>query len=397
MPSFRIVDVAAAKVIPNNSLREVTMIARNCYDGVQIPRYLNKSVPILGMILFLVNRSFHMNTDIVREASDFYRRVAQLSQPSSVVVGPIDIENIPVFYTLYLNPAADENEEKRVEALVAEQLASLKPIHHPVYLHSIGKKLLIPNTTLLAHHESAEESITLESLWSYCRNNTNSKVIYLHAKGSFHPMRANDLLRRFLTRGALSDECANLPSSCNVCSSRFSPFPHPHTPGNMWLARCDYVSKLHNPLEFHDRMVQMPKINAIVDDISTWAMVGIHRYANEHYIHSHPSVQPCDLYTSANYTYGYGVPENADEADFQLAMAPRFPLFKSYNPPWLVWDPNNQERTELFTNLAHRVEEYQGLYNETPDETFWGWRMEDWRSQSMDFLPRAGELGLLTV
>ena len=81
------------------------------------------------------------------------------------------------------------------------------------------------------------EMLTLYSLWRYCKQNIGSKVIYLHSKGSFHPKRSNDLLRNLATRAALSKECSSIPSSCNVCSSRFSPFPHPHSPGNMWLSR----------------------------------------------------------------------------------------------------------------------------------------------------------------
>ena len=55
--------------------------------------------------------------------------------------------------------------------------------------------------------------------------------------------------------GALSKECAMMPEdTCNVCSSRFSPVPHPHTSGNMWLARCDYIKKLIDPLIFEAAM-----------------------------------------------------------------------------------------------------------------------------------------------
>lgn len=32
-----------------------------------------------------------------------------------------------------------------------------------------------------------------------------------------------------------------------ICSSRMSPLPHPHTSGNMWLAKCDYISQLIDP------------------------------------------------------------------------------------------------------------------------------------------------------
>jgi hypothetical protein len=281
-------------------------------------------------------------------------------------------ENIPVFYTLFVDQNANETEVKRVEAIVFEQLANLKPIHHPVFIHSIGKTLPIPNTTLLHHHESANEEVTLLSLWRYCQNNTHSKVVYLHAKGSFHPSRQNERLRQFLTAGALSDECASLPQSCNVCSSRFSPFPHPHTPGNMWLAQCDYVSKLINPMKIEDRMLEVPNIINRPKNLHD-SVFGIGRFASEHYIHSHWRVQPCDLYPQKTYIHGYnGIPANPEEFHFELEMAPRF-TFQTYKK----FDYKGN-----ITNLAHRLDEYQILYNETPDHSFWGMRMPEWQSEA---------------
>ena len=112
-----------------------------------------------------------------------------------------------------------------------------------VFVHSIGTPMPIPNTTLIAHHEIASEEVTLHSLWEHCRENRTEKVIYLHSKGSFHGHRANDLLRMFVTRGALSKECTNLPLTCNFCSSRMSPIPHPIPPGNMWLAVAGHLAQ----------------------------------------------------------------------------------------------------------------------------------------------------------
>jgi hypothetical protein len=292
-------------------------------------------------------------------------------------------ETIPVFYNLYVHANATEAEIARVKTVVFDQLANLKPIHHPVYVHSIGRKLLIPNTILLQHHETAGETVTLHSLWNYCKKNIDSKVVYLHSKGSFHPTQENELFRPFLTAGALSAECASLPENCNVCSTRFSPYPHPHTPGNMWLARCEYVSKLLDPLQLDERMHEIPKVRARAVDVRFQSMMGVARFASEHYIHSHWAVQPCDLYTNPNYVHGYtGIPDRIEETDFQLKLAPRFPWTKYIPPFW--------RRTRRYTNLAHRLEEYQVLYNETPDETFWGWRMDAWLSQAQALIEGRG-------
>ena len=56
------------------------------------------------------------------------------------------------------------------------------------------------------------------------------------------------------------------------------------------------------------------------------ACVGADRYAAEHWVHSHPSVRPCDLSTS-DYTWNYaGIPTGDFEK--KLESAPRFELFK---------------------------------------------------------------------
>ena len=156
----------------------------------------------------------------------------------------------------------------------------------------------------------------------------------------------------FLTRGALSKECTNLPLTCNVCSSRMSPMPHPHTPGNMWLARCDYVSKLMDPHTFSHAM----------DQIGGGSCRGSGRYAVEHWIHSHPGVRPCDLHTDPAYTWNYKpLPEG--EFPKELKPAPRYPLATYVKD---MCGKNGQL-------LQERLDEYQKLYRLAPKDAWWGW------------------------
>jgi hypothetical protein len=72
-------------------------------------------------------------------------------------------------------------------------------------------------------------------------------VVYVHSKGSYHPHEFQDQWRDYVTAGALSQECRLMPEYCNMCSSRMSPVPYPHSPGNMWAARCGYISELMDP------------------------------------------------------------------------------------------------------------------------------------------------------
>jgi len=217
---------------------------------------------------------------------------------------PIEPGSIPVFYNLYVDRVDDS---ARVHEILDEQMALLRPEHKPFFVQSMGATRLEvpPAATLLGHRSLGTEMVTLHSLWQFCKNHPEvEKVVYLHSKGSSRNSPANDDLRRFLTRGALSKDCAVSSSSslssslslssgdntytCNVCSSRFSPVPHPHTSGNMWLARCDYVEKLIDPLRFEERM-QHFTTNCTSNGRPSCD--GRDRFSAEHWIHSHPTVK----------------------------------------------------------------------------------------------------------
>ena len=271
---------------------------------------------------------------------------------------------IPVFYNVF---TGSEESIPRVKNIVKEQFSQLRPEQHEVFVRSIGVPFEIENATLVRHDEDGDEAQTLALLWQYCKDHPNpadesAKVVYLHSKGSFHPMVKNDRLRRFLTRGALSQECANLPSSdpCNVCSSRMSPLPHPHTSGNMWLAKCDYVQKLINPMMFEEKMRQI-----YGDSINP--CVGTGRFAAEHWIHSHPSVMPCDLFKDASYVWAY---DNVPNGDFEIDLkaAPRFDL-KPYQSPMKSGCGDSGYK------INDRLTEYQALYAEEAPESWWGWKL----------------------
>ncbi len=59
-------------------------------------------------------------------------------------------------------------------------------------------------------------------------------------------------------RGVFSRACveaiAEGARDCDICGMRFSPTPHAHLPGNMFLARCGYILKLLPPEGFRRKM-----------------------------------------------------------------------------------------------------------------------------------------------
>jgi len=94
----------------------------------------------------------------------------------------------------------------------------------------------------LPRHTSLEKSQSRQA------KRPAAAVAYLHDKGSTHDRGVkNPRLRAALLRGLASQACADAivggRAACDVCSLRFSLHPHQHTPGNMWLARCDYVER----------------------------------------------------------------------------------------------------------------------------------------------------------
>ena len=248
------------------------------------------ALAILGSAIFSQIVFLSQSHRFIVEYDDNEHTLKRPSSKKSVAVREQVVKDgsIPVFYNLFV---ANESDSSRVLDIVTEQKALLRPEHKPFFIQSIGPfELKIPDATVLGHSRFGDEMITLNSLWDYCkRNQWVDMVVYLHSKGSLRNTQENENLRKFVTAGALSKECASMdPSMCNVCSSRFSPLPHPHTSGNMWLARCDYVRKLIDPLDFERRM---DEFTTNCTEEAKESCDGRLRFSAEHWIHSHPSVK----------------------------------------------------------------------------------------------------------
>ena len=380
---------------------------RLCFSGL----FLVLGMDLLNIDVFGRDLGKKKNPKEPERQSPFITTKAAFTTTKKTIVAK-EVERIPIFYNAFT--AKPEN-VSNVQALIREQLSFMIPEWHgPVYLTTIGQTLdnITTSTSTNSsidnnraredvitrqHLAQGDEAATLQALWEYCTAHTNSRVIYLHSKGSFHPSPANTQLRLFLTRGALSPECARSTAwssssssddddddddtACNVCSSRFSPLPHPHTPGNMWLARCDYVVKLIEPRLF---TVLMDAMHAKLSSSSSseqrswlskaqqqqlWIKAyttGTKRFAQEHWIHSHPTVRPCDLYPHQDFVWGYKNVPNYDNFTAQIAMGPRFATLEQYR---------RGDVRKIFPGLfvPERLYEYQFLYNQEPPDSWWGW------------------------
>jgi hypothetical protein len=255
--------------------------------------------------------------------------------------------------------------------------------------------------TRLKNTKSGDEVLTLQALYEYCiqPNHSDHHVVYIHDKGSFNYHEKNERLRRVLTKGAFSNECVTMgsndihygPSECDVCASQTAFVPMFSCHGNMFTAKCDYVQLLIPPNEFTARKeevfqkaindtelnrknilnARMLKGNFALNRIS-W--LGHGRYAMEHWIYSHPYVQPCDV---RNQFENYG--------HFDYGNPPQKPL--DWEPHlWLI-DENYFLACEdkkasrfakglpLWYKLPGRLYEWKELYNNTmPKKDSWIWK-----------------------
>lgn len=317
----------------------------------------------------------------------------QLLQPGPPLKPRAPRLPVAVFYNLYVQ---SESDTQRVSSFFRDQLASLQSNRkefNPLFINSIGAvadldqiKLFHDNPlnpdTQFRHFKAGSEVITLHHLWNYCRGNETDHdqlVTYIHSKGSFHSHKENDRLRKYLTKGALSNECRCMAIECNVCSSRMSPLPHPHTPGNMWTARCGYISKLHEPVNFIKKMDGSPQgppnsTSPRAND-NILSMIGRGRFAFEHWVHSHPDTAPCDLDASSRFVWGYtSIP---DDFEIELRPAPRYNLIA-----YQTADRN----TRVFGQKQERIAEYKYLYNKLPPPAWFGWKLFEKTNETWEWM-----------
>ena len=295
-----------------------------------------------------------------------------------------------VFYNVYVDALINIS---RVSTIVRQQLSQLDPQRHHLQIVSNGvatdpSTLAIDDLQIVEdggflHIPDGQENATLQELWSYCSSKSthpSEVVVYLHSKGSYHDTPAQAGWREYLQAGALSQECRQMPGTCNTCGSRMSPLPFAHLPGNMWAARCSYISKLIQPQLFQSAMaVVLGKRSKEPDDCPPPGGLadncyGVGRFSNEHWVLSHPDAQPCDLDSNLRYAWGeptvnhfmsmYSFVHNL-QGEKLLHPAPRADM-SAYQ------DVDACHACGL--DISQRLLEYRILYEEEPPASWWGWK-----------------------
>jgi hypothetical protein len=137
----------------------------------------------------------------------------------------------------------------------------------------------------------------------------------------------------------------------------------------MFLADCTYVCKLIPPKRFVIRKAQVYQeaqndsnfvgmMPAYQFGRKSW--VGLGRYAMEHWIYSHPSVRPCDVYRDG--AFSYERPPRSIDWVPSRRPAPaytRSEVAMEFHP-WFL--------------LPGRLYEWRKLYSVAPPDDSWVWK-----------------------
>ncbi len=239
----------------------------------------------------------------------------------------------------------------------------------------------------LGHVDSGMEETTLQPLHTFCRQKKAAAVAYIHNKGSFHDHPKQAPLRKFLIGGVASSACVRAmmddEGSCDTCSSRFCPIPHTHVSGNMFMARCEYVSKLIPPRAFPvamGRYTHSLRPRCSHKDFHTMMSepwnTGLKRYSLEHWLGSHPHIRPCDTVDNERFCFGlFNIPA-VNASEHSLQPAPRYApavvdRWERALKPYIPMGGAGFLRWNLCSEgiLERHMHEWRVLYNATPPES----------------------------
>lgn len=300
-------------------------------------------------------------------------------------------DDLAIFYNAYIPSSNISNALRIIKEQLASRASSPTLNMSTLYYTHIGAlNVTFPpcnNCILLNAVPEGDEVLTLQALHDYCTVNPSGRAIYVHAKGSFTLNERNERLRRVLTKGAFSDECTKMPrykpgngETCNVCMGKFVGMPFHCSPGNMFVAECEYVKHLIPPRDFTKRKDEVTSklwnmtqeelqielgLGKKLDD-GNWkgtewqflrpSWVGTERYAMEHWMFSHPTIQPCDVFDKK---FAYPKPPLPEDVTAQWGLGPR--------------EVRSDFRMKIhpFFLLPGRLYNFRRLYQAAPPKSSW--------------------------
>lgn len=337
--------------------------------------------------------------------SDFEKSFQSTFRRSAAHTATLPPPTTALFFNIYIPTGNKSDHALQITNSQMEDIRRSSLAKSDLFLNIIGDVTIdipgcndMPNCHIMSRMESGSENATLVALHEYCVNHETHLVTYIHNKGSFTDTPENAALREMHMKSQLRTHACHdavHAGTCNVCSARFSPLPHFHTSGNMWTAHCSYVKDLISPADFEKRMDDVMvalKSDAVlmkemfpctnrhmIFDCIAPPHIGLERYSYEHWIHSHPTVVPCDILpTSFKYIWNYNdIPDPKIEWKPEVYVGPRFPL--------IVYLNNYIPQSPRWWTLKGRLFEWHHLFNVMPPRTSWVWHyygMYDWVNTS---------------
>lgn len=312
-----------------------------------------------------------------------------------------------VFFNIFI-PATPKGQENALR-IVREQIEQIKNSYAAsfrvskgsffVYYVTLGEDGVLTPSVMesfcgylkcahVDHFAEGSEVVTLAHAHKFCTlpEHENSKITYLHNKGSFHFNTYNENWRPILTDAALSELCVRrglAESPCNLCGLQFYAMWTPFVPGNMFTATCQYVKKLIPPVNFSDAMEKAigdVVVLRLKKQISTNLLpdrkdfFGLERYSDEHWIASHPEVVPCDcdqiglmwkyhtrLYSLSNLSFFMSPHVDGSPGYYNKRTARRV-------------SRNEDLRIPEYYYLAGNLVKWFSLYGKAPSSDSWAWK-----------------------
>lgn len=333
-------------------------------------------------------------------------------------------ESLPpytIFYHIYVQHDAEQQARNIVDQQIRDlgQALSRSAIVSPqvLYYTTVGQEIdesfmdsicrgRFQSCHRLQHISSGFEEHTLQSLWEYCQEHEEHRVIYLHTKGSYHSSPGQDRWRRHMTEAVASQECIEQAATegCDICGLLFIARPSHHFTGNIFNAKCSYIRRLISPLAFEAKMdgvlekaqtlVKNGTLTSILFDMNLPWNSGTKRYAMEHWHGSHPSAEIiCDLATNPDRRFWKSLRvEDRKDTDWSFH---RFPRGSLPGLPIALEEDFSKRKKEYFL-LPGLIFKWYMLYNEVPAPSSWVWKSYQdgafWKDQVWSHGEKAVEL-----
>jgi hypothetical protein len=374
---------------------------------------------LLGIISFVVwqNNAVLYSTELLQDFSHYPAVVPEAPKVNDVqtiiTADPFHRQQDAlraVFYNIYGDPR--QNETSFFETIVLEQIQQIGEshaatiplvlyyntvghafLHGPAFTQTVQTRCQALGLTCvhMAHYQRGFEEITLQDAYQFCQKFPDRQMIYLHNKGSYNGGKRREKWRRHMTRAITDKLCLDriTDQQCSTCGLLFQPVWTLFYPGNFFTARCDYVQQLIAPNEFEARtdamLAQRPKEIRGAIFAEKRDTRGEDRFATEHWIGSHPSIQPCHLSTHADLTVWLDKPK----LPFRFMTATDLPL----DSKWILSDLTRtktilQDKSSRMRDaylLAGLLWKWQSFYQQYPAENSWIWKYfpdgDEWRQR----------------